>query len=110
LALARADEARDVAARQLAAVEERLKNAAGLRRKATKVRFFVGPAKDARSELVRLPQAFHELDLIDAGFQEVAREVCEALLAQIAAVIKIVPPLKIGDRYPASESKLVGGR
>ena len=52
--------------------------------------FFFGPKKDACPQAIRLHQAFHEFNLVDAGSEKEVGESRESLLAQITAPVKIV--------------------
>ena len=85
-----AEQGGGVAARELAAEEDGFEDSSGLRRQIAHPGFFLGPHQDARAQAVRFDKAFHERDLVDAGFEKEAREFSERLFAQSAAAVEIV--------------------
>ncbi len=81
MAVTGAENACDVTARQVAAIEYRFKNASRFRRKRIQADLFFYPEQDTRAQPVRFRKAFHEGHLIKAGLKKEFREGGERLLA-----------------------------
>jgi hypothetical protein len=90
LAILEPKKARDVAARQLAAIEDGFKDAARLLSQRPNPDFLLGPQKNAGTKTIRLHKGFHEAHLVKAGFKVEARELGKGLFAEVAAAIQIV--------------------
>ncbi len=90
LTLSGTDDCCDIAAREFAAIEQRIENVVGLGWQPVKTHFLIGPRQDAGAELVRAHKPFHESHLIKADVQEEPREGRQSLFAQTAAAVKIV--------------------
>jgi len=90
LAITRADDSGCIAARQLSAIEHGFENITRFGRKLSESNLFLAPHQDAGAQAIRLNETFHEFNLVNAQFQEEARESGESFFAQIAASIEIV--------------------
>jgi hypothetical protein len=66
---------------QFAPVEDGFEDHAGFWRQFTRADFFLGPDQDAIPQALRLDKPFHEIHLVEAGFEEEFCEVCERFLA-----------------------------
>src|ERR1019366_1484357 len=90
VALTRTHNTCGIGTREFSPIEHSFKDAACLRRQGIEPDFFLRPKQNANSQAIRLHQAFHEFNLVDAGSE---KEVCkfrESLLAQITTSVKIV--------------------
>ena len=72
--------------------------------------FLFRPEQNARAQAVRLDEALHEGHLIEAGFEEEAREVRERFLAQRAAPVEIVAARQIAVGEQALVGRNIAGK
>ena len=75
---------------KLSANENRLKHGAGVRGKPFPPNLFLGPNQNTSAKPAGLNETLHEVDLIDAGGQEVGREFHQGRFAQMAPSVEIV--------------------
>jgi hypothetical protein len=74
LAISDAQDGREFASRELAAIEQGIENCDAACGQPTQPCFFLRPNPYSGLQFLRLHQAFHELDLIEADLQEKARK------------------------------------
>jgi len=95
LAVAGADDGRDVAAREFATIDRRFEGVGRFGGKSVEANFFFRPHQDARTQSIGLHQTFHERDLVDADREEESGEFGQILFRQVSSAIEIVTPWQI---------------
>jgi len=85
-----AKQARNLAARQFAAVEDCLQDPPGFLGQCTGTNLYLDPVEDACPQSVRLKQPFHEFNLIETVLQKESAKIGQGLFAEGASTVKII--------------------
>src|SRR6185369_7316520 len=81
---------RYVAPREFSSVEDRLKNLPRPRRKRAQSALILRPRKNACSQLIRLHELFHEIDLVDTSLEKELSEAGQRFFTEMTSAIQVI--------------------